>query len=744
MDGFSVYSVQQMYIKTLYTRYDVKEPFSGDAEGGGFYVGRNEPEEEYESEECEAGEPKQEDYHDAIKDDLRHDRKEFMHTVLQDEDEVEFEPEEKDRDSDSGVEYIRNTVRRMEYYADEIEGNEVDVLLYNKIGRMVDVHDECCHEVVNRSDKKSNLELFVGDLDKNATEDDIKKVFSKVGEVVNIKLMMNPLTNKNRGFAFLHYATMEQANRALTDLKKPVVNGKQCQLEPCMQSNTLYLGNICKHWTQQKAKKLKSFGVEELKDLRLARDISNARINRGFAFLEFSSHSDAMSICMRLQKQDVVFGVDRSAKVCFAYPHVDLRDQIVAKVTRVFLGGIPPSWDDRDIRELVNKFGKIEKIELARYKPSAKRKDYGFVTFYGHDAAVACAEAINNAEFGKGHHKVKIKATLSQPFTKWEWKHQICGNFHPAERLGSGALRYSTDIPTSSSAISMQETRELKPSKQSSSSGHKRELGYRDKYPFMPKSRSPRPLPPPERSYKRKSPVSIYPKRSMKKDYAGQDDLPPRKRHASDCGSRVGKSHERGYPFEGHGRSIDSCRGLSYSQKRRECGYETCSHSSHCEADAYDHNSYYGSKRQHSTLENIPLTYANSRHRGSRAHSGYKIYESDSQYSNVYGNDHQYVDLYENDSPYVDVYYSSFCTLLGRPQRSHPGYTLSSRYPGPESQRGCCIYQESIYGNRSFGAADDRMYSLSSGRDYMSPVQGSSKASIFSRLGPGSSRHSEG
>ena len=42
----------------------------------------------------------------------------------------------------------------------------------------------------------------------------------------------------------------------------------------------------------------------------------------------------------------------------------------------------------------------------------------------------------------------------------------------------------------------------------------------------------------------------------MKKDYAGQDDLPPRKRHASGCGSRVGKSHERGYSFQRHGRSL--------------------------------------------------------------------------------------------------------------------------------------------------------------------------------------------
>ncbi|XWS38668.1 hypothetical protein CRYUN_Cryun19dG0150600 [Craigia yunnanensis] len=444
----------------------------------------------------------------------------------------------------------------MEYYADEIEGNEDDAMLYNKIGRMVDVDDEYCHEVVKRSDKKSNLELFVGGLDENATE----------------------------------------------------VNGKQCGLEPCDQSNALFLANICEQWIQQK----------ELKDFRLARDISNVRINCGFALLEFSSHSDAMSAYKRLQKQDVVLGVDRSAKVCFAYPHVDLRDQIVAKVTRVFLDGVPPSRDDRDVRELVKKFGKIEKIELARYKSSAKRRDYGFVTFYSHDAAVACAEPINNAEFGKGHHE----ATLSQPFSKWEWKHQFCGNLHLVERPGSGALRYSTDIPTSASAISMHETRELKPRMQSSSSGHKRAVG------------------------------------SMKKDYAGQDDLPPRKRHGSDCGFGVGKSHERGYPFEGHGISIDSCRGLSYSQIRRKCASETCSHSglasSRYEADAYDHSSFYGLKRQHSSLEKyssnlcqvtivdlglIPATRS------------MKVILNIQMFMEMT----QYVDVFENDSPYVDV-----------------------------------------------------------------------------------------
>jgi hypothetical protein len=49
--------------------------------------------------------------------------------------------------------------------------------------------------------------------------------------------------------------------------------------------------------------------------------------------LEFSTRPEAMDAFRRLQKRDVVFGVDRSAKVSFAdsYPQVD--DEIMAQVS---------------------------------------------------------------------------------------------------------------------------------------------------------------------------------------------------------------------------------------------------------------------------------------------------------------------------------------------------------------------------------------------------------------------------
>jgi RNA recognition motif-containing protein len=87
----------------------------------------------------------------------------------------------------------------------------------------VDVEDDDHHEMVKAHRKRKEFEVFVGGLDKDATESDLRKVFSEVGEITEVRLMMNPVTKKNKGFAFLRFATVDQAKRAVSDLKNPLV-----------------------------------------------------------------------------------------------------------------------------------------------------------------------------------------------------------------------------------------------------------------------------------------------------------------------------------------------------------------------------------------------------------------------------------------------------------------------------------------------------------------------------------------
>ncbi|KAM3287567.1 hypothetical protein P3S67_020997 [Capsicum chacoense] len=233
---------------------------------------------------------------------------------------------------------------------------------------MFDAAEEEEHqEVVKERRKRKEIEIFVGGLDKDATEDNLRKVFSKVGEVTKVRLMMNSHTKKNKGFAFLRFATVEQAKRACTELKNPLVNGKECGVSPSQDNDTLFLGNICKTWTKEALEeKLEHYGVDNIEDLTLVEDTNNEGMNRGFAFLEFCSLSEAMDAFKWLQKRNVTFGVDRPAKVSFEDSFIDPGDEIMAQVKTVFIDGLSASWDEDNVREFLKEYGKIEKVELAR------------------------------------------------------------------------------------------------------------------------------------------------------------------------------------------------------------------------------------------------------------------------------------------------------------------------------------------------------------------------------------------
>lgn len=70
---------------------------------------------------------------------------------------------------------------------------------------------------------RKEREIFVGGLDWDAVEEDVRKVFEKIGEIVEIRLHKNPSTNTNKGYAFVEFAKKEHARRALLEMKNPVV-----------------------------------------------------------------------------------------------------------------------------------------------------------------------------------------------------------------------------------------------------------------------------------------------------------------------------------------------------------------------------------------------------------------------------------------------------------------------------------------------------------------------------------------
>ena len=60
-----------------------------------------------------------------------------------------------------------------------------------------------------------STKLFVGNLSFNTTENDLHEAFAAHGQVVEANLMMDRMTGRSRGFAFITYSTPEEAQKAI-------------------------------------------------------------------------------------------------------------------------------------------------------------------------------------------------------------------------------------------------------------------------------------------------------------------------------------------------------------------------------------------------------------------------------------------------------------------------------------------------------------------------------------------------
>jgi cold-inducible RNA-binding protein len=57
--------------------------------------------------------------------------------------------------------------------------------------------------------------LFVGNLSYQTMENDLQDYFSEAGVVTSVNLMLDRATGRSRGFAFVEFATAEEANKAV-------------------------------------------------------------------------------------------------------------------------------------------------------------------------------------------------------------------------------------------------------------------------------------------------------------------------------------------------------------------------------------------------------------------------------------------------------------------------------------------------------------------------------------------------
>lgn len=71
-----------------------------------------------------------------------------------------------------------------------------------------------------------STKLFVGNLSFKTTENDLQDAFAAFGSVVEANIMMDRMTGRPRGFAFVTMASQEEAEKAIEGLHGKEIDGR--------------------------------------------------------------------------------------------------------------------------------------------------------------------------------------------------------------------------------------------------------------------------------------------------------------------------------------------------------------------------------------------------------------------------------------------------------------------------------------------------------------------------------------
>ena len=71
------------------------------------------------------------------------------------------------------------------------------------------------------------MNIYVGNLLFNVTEDELKELFAPFGQVTEVRLIMDKFSGKSKGFGFIEMPSKEEAEKAINGL-----NGKDMKGRP--------------------------------------------------------------------------------------------------------------------------------------------------------------------------------------------------------------------------------------------------------------------------------------------------------------------------------------------------------------------------------------------------------------------------------------------------------------------------------------------------------------------------------
>lgn len=132
-------------------------------------------------------------------------------------------------------------------------------------------------------------EVFVGRLPRDCFEDELVPLFSHIGRIYMLRLMMD-FSGTNRGFAFVTFTTLSDARKAIQILNNFEIRPKhRIGVVQSVDNCRLFIGGLPPNLTRKQVLDVFSSTTQGVVGAVIHYNVNENEI-RGFAFVEYRTH----------------------------------------------------------------------------------------------------------------------------------------------------------------------------------------------------------------------------------------------------------------------------------------------------------------------------------------------------------------------------------------------------------------------------------------------------------------------
>lgn len=315
-------------------------------------------------------------------------------------------------------------------------------------------------------DRKTNL--IVNYLSQTMTQEEIRSLFSSIGEVESCKLIRDKVTGQSLGYGFVNYHRQEDASKAIQTLNGLRLQNKTIKVSFARPSSeaikgaNLYVSGLPKHMTQPDLERLFSSCGNIITSRILCDNISGGSkdgsvpgLSKGVGFIRFDQRVEAERAIQKLNGT-IPEGATEPITVKFAnnpsnnakaipplaaylapqaarralgaalhpasrFRFSPLAGDLLAGNTLlpgmatngsgwcIFVYNLAPETEENILWQLFGPFGAVQNVKVIRDLQTNKCKGFGFVTMTNYDEALVAIQSLNGYTLGNRVLQVSFK-----------------------------------------------------------------------------------------------------------------------------------------------------------------------------------------------------------------------------------------------------------------------------------------------------------------------------------------------